>query len=311
MKITCLMENTVGNELCRAEHGLSLYVERKNDRILIDTGASGLFAENANKLGVDLTKIEIMFLSHGHYDHGGGILEFHSINPRAKIIMQKRAFGDYWHISKGVEKYIGLNPQIKELENIVLLEGDYVYDKELGKIGTETEENDNKESGLKAEENSKKKTDSINGIEVYTLKNKEQNALRCWPDGNLVLKEKMGDEYVQDNFEHEQYIVLNEKGKSILISGCAHNGILNILEEYRNRYCKYPDVVISGFHMRKKNGYDEADFEVIKETAEVLKKTGILCYTGHCTGQEPFKIMKEIMGEQLQYMRCGDSVEIW
>ena len=58
MKITCIMENTIGNELCRVEHGLSLHVEMEGSRILVDTGASGLFIENANRLGVDLTKVD-------------------------------------------------------------------------------------------------------------------------------------------------------------------------------------------------------------------------------------------------------------
>jgi len=96
----------------------------------------------------------------------------------------------------------------------------------------------------------------------------------------------------------------------MITSGCAHNGILNILEEYQRKYGNNPDVIISGFHMRKKNGYSECDYEVIKETAKILKSTGILCYTGHCTGEEPYQLMKQVMGEQLQYVHCGDSIII-
>ena len=60
--------------------------------------------------------------------------------------------------------------------------------------------------------------------------------------------------------------------------------------------------------MRKKNGYSECDYEVIKETAKILKSTGILCYTGHCTGEEPFMWLKEIMGEQVVYAHCGMEI---
>lgn len=290
MKITCLMENTVGNELCQSEHGLSLYVETKDKTILIDTGASGLFVENAKNLGVNLSKVETVFLSHGHYDHGGGILEFHKINPTAEIVMQKSALGDYWHKSDTVEKYIGLNPVIKELENLTLAEGSFIYYSKDMKSGLESEMQE--------------------AIHVFTLDGAKQTDLKCWPEGNLVLKEKIGGEYVQDRFVHEQYIVVQEQGKSVLISGCAHNGILNILEEYQRKYGNNPDVIISGFHMRKKNGYSECDYEVIKETAKILKSTGILCYTGHCTGEEPYQLMKQVMGEQLQYVHCGDSIII-
>ena len=290
MKIVCLMENTVGNQQCQCEHGLSLYIETENKTMLADTGASGLFLENAQKLGVDVTKVETVFLSHGHYDHGGGILEFHKRNPKAKIVMQKTALGDYWHKSDTVEKYIGLDSKIKELESLVLLQGDCVWD--------EIVNSHNAENG-KSEK-----------IFLFTLNAQKQEELRCWPNGNLVLKERKENEFIQDSFCHEQYLVLEEKGKRVLISGCAHNGILNIVEEYYRRYHSYPDVIISGFHMRKKNGYTDHDFKVIKETAKELKKTGILCYTGHCTGEEPYVLMKEIMGEQLKYLHCGDSLEI-
>lgn len=288
MKITCLMENTIGNVNCQSEHGLSLLVETKNRTILVDTGASGLFIENANKLDVNLRKVETVFLSHGHYDHGGGILEFCKVNPKAKIVMQKSALGDYWHKSEQVEKYIGLDSAIKELDNLILAEGDFEYCKD----------------GLKYN----LKLEKPEGMYVFTLDKGSNNELKCWPEGNLVLKEKVGTEYVQDGFNHEQYIVVKENGKSVLISGCAHNGILNILDEYQRKFGGNPDMIISGFHMRKKNGYSEADFEVIRETAKILKDMGIVCYTGHCTGEEPYQMMKVLMGEQLQYVHCGDVI---
>ena len=297
------MENTIGNEICQSEHGLSLYIEMEQQNILIDTGASELFLENAKKLGVDLTKVNTVFLSHGHYDHGGGILAFHRINPKAKIVMQKEALGDYWHKSESVERYIGLDFSIKEIKNMILLDGECLYNEkaEMFCLNMEAQER---------EQESEPGNQSCDNIRIFTLKSKNQEELKCWPKGNLVLKEKMEDQYIQDRFEHEQYIVLKEYEKRILISGCAHNGILNILEEYNRKYGNYPDVVISGFHMRKKNGYSEKDFEVVEETAKVLKEIGILCYTGHCTGEEPFELMKKIMEDKLQYVRCGDVLDI-
>lgn len=286
MKIVCLMENTVENKKCKSEHGLSLYIEMEKNTILVDTGASGLFLENAENLDIDLKKVETVFLSHGHYDHGGGILDFHKINSTAEVVMQKSALGDYWHKSERVEKYIGLDCEIKKLENLILLDGNYKYYK-------------------------KNRNCNTNNIEIFILGTTSKEELKCWPKGNLVLKERKDNQYIQDSFIHEQYLVLEENEKSVLISGCAHNGILNILEEYHNRYETYPDVVVSGFHMRKKEGYTEEDLEVIRETARRLKEIGILCYTGHCTGEEPYKLMKEIMEEKLEYLHCGDKIEIY
>lgn len=307
MKIVCLMENTVGNESCKSEHGLSLYIEMEKNTILVDTGASGLFLENAENLDIDLKKVETVFLSHGHYDHGGGILDFHKVNPTAEIVMQKSALGDYWHKSESVEKYIGLDYKIKEMENLILLDGNYKYYKK--------NRNCNTNSRLSYENQEEKGKDYISNkkdnIEIFILRITSKEELKCWPKGNLVLKERKDNQYIQDSFIHEQYLILEENEKSVLISGCAHNGILNILEEYHNRYEAYPDVVVSGFHMRKKEGYTEEDYEVIRETARRLKETGTLCYTGHCTGEEPYKLMKEIMEEKLEYLHCGDKIEIY
>ena len=131
---------------------------------------------------------------------------------------------------------------------------------------------------------------------------------RLWPSGNRELICKKEGKVVQDDFSHEQYLVIQCEEKSILISGCAHNGMLNILKKYENITGGVPDYVISGFHMVKKHGYKEEDFEVIIQTAEELKKLPTKFYTGHCTGEIPYNIMKEIMGDQIQYIHCGEPV---
>ena len=115
--------------------------------------------------------------------------------------------------------------------------------------------------------------------------------------------------FVQDEFEHEQYLVVEDEGKTILLSGCAHNGILNILETFQVLYQKEPDIVISGFHMKKKT-YTKEDKEIFKETAKELKKTKSIYYTGHCTGEYAYQIMKEIMGDQLHYVHSGEEIYI-
>ena len=94
----------------------------------------------------------------------------------------------------------------------------------------------------------------------------------------------------------------------MLLSGCAHNGILNILDHYRALYGDMPDLVISGFHMMKKAAYEKAEITLIREIAEELGSMGILFYTGHCTGLPAFEMMEEIMGETLHYVHSGDRI---
>lgn len=271
MKIVNLIEDTKGEKELHHEHGLSFYIETEKHKILMDTGASEAFIENATTLGIDLTQVDIVVLSHGHYDHAGGILAFAKINPNATIYMQKAAGRDYYNLRDNMEKYIGIDKRILDLPQVHFLKGDYRIDEEIC---------------------------------VFT------NILgrKYWPQSNLLLKEKVEKGFIQDIFSHEQCLVVSQKHENVLLSGCAHNGILNILEAYKERFEGTPDKVISGFHMMKRGAYTAEEIEVIEDTAKELKKLHTKFYTGHCTGEVAFDMMKEIMGNQLTFVRCGDEV---
>lgn len=271
MKIINLMEDTKGVEGCVYEHGLSFYIETDLHKILVDTGAGADFLKNASLLGIDLQKVDTVILSHGHYDHSGGILSFARMNPDAKIYMQTSAGEDYYHPSKKEDRYIGIDKKIPELPQCVKIQGELKIDEELFLFS------------------------DIRGR-------------RFWPQSNLQLKRKEGKTYIQDDFSHEQCLVLTHKGRKILLSGCAHNGILNILDRYQECVQGIPDMVISGFHMMKKTSYSEEEILNIQNTAKELKKTNTIFYTGHCTGHTAFEIMHEIMGEQIREFHCGETL---
>ncbi len=272
MRIVNLIENTPGTEGCLYEHGLCFYIETKKHKLLVDTGASAAFIENARTLGIDLSKVDIVVLSHGHYDHSGGILPFIVLNPNATIYMQRKATGDFYHKNDDVEKYIGIDKEICSLPQVVWVDGNLQIDEELTIFGNVT-------------------------------------GRRLWPQGNLELKELVDGAFVQDDFSHEQYLVINDEDKKILISGCAHNGVLNILEKYYELYRAYPDAMISGFHMQKKTDYTEEDIAVMEKTAKELCKMDTIFYTGHCTGEFPFEVMQKILGKQLIYVHSGDEIK--
>lgn len=272
MKITNLIENIQGEQDVLFEHGLSYYIETEKHKLLVDCGQTEAFMENAKRLHVDLQSVDTVILSHGHYDHSGGILSFAEINFEVPIYMQQTAILPYYHKTEEEERYIGIDPNIKELSQVKLVDGDLEIDEELV---------------------------LFSGVKGRTL----------WPKGNLELKKKTGGEFIQDVFDHEQYLVIEEGNKRVLFSGCAHNGILNILAHYYQLYDSYPDAVVSGFHMKKKE-YTAEDDALITETAEKLAKLPIKFYTGHCTGEYAFDIMKKIMGDQLIYIHSGDSLII-
>lgn len=263
MKIAILMEDTCGNPVCEYEHGLSVYVETAGHKVLVDAGASGKALANAERLGVDLSEVDTVILSHGHYDHSGGLPAFRRINRKAVIFMQQAALGDFYH----GERYIGIDKGIADLPGIQLLNGDFRLDGEISVF-----------TGIKGR--------------------------RCWPESNLALSEEAEGQRRQDEFCHEQCLVLQGE-KNLLVSGCAHNGILNILDRYEEIYGSCPDAVISGFHMMKKTEYSGQETAVICRTAEELKKTKAVFYTGHCTGQKAIELMQPIMGKQLVPIHCG------
>ena len=97
MKIVNLIEDTKGVNGCHHEHGLSFYIETENHKLLLDTGATDAFLDNAIVLGIDLKKVDTVIISHGHYDHTGGLLAFTAINPSAKIYIQKAACGEFYN----------------------------------------------------------------------------------------------------------------------------------------------------------------------------------------------------------------------
>ena len=133
---------------------------------------------------------------------------------------------------------------------------------------------------------------------------------KLWPKGNEILKKKCGSEFVQDDFCHEQYLVITEGEERVLLSGCAHNGILNILEKFEEHFGGLPTHVISGFHMMKKEDFDKEDIEIIQNTAKELYSMDTMFYTGHCTGTVGTALLKDLMGAHLEVLTTGITFEI-
>lgn len=361
MKIVNLMENTPGVDGCLYEHGLSFYIETGHHKLLMDTGASEAILVNARKLGIDLKAIDTVVLSHGHYDHSGGILAFVRENPHARIYMRRSAAMDYYHVDPDSCRYIGIDKRILELPGLVPVDGDLRIDEELylftnirrpgavvdgdamgqeqqGKKAQGQDVQGEKAQGQNVQGEKAQGQDmqegKAQGQNVQGGKNQGQNVQGGKaqgqdgqgqdPQGGRLraadlperlraragkgLMRRVGEEFVEDIFDHEQCLVVTGEDGQILLSGCAHNGILNILDRYHEIFHGYPDRVISGFHLARKAAYSQEDLLGIQEIARRLLKTGALYDTGHCTGMEAFAVMKEIMGDRLEYIHSGEQV---
>lgn len=205
IQITALVENTSADPRLGVEHGLSLYIETGAHHILFDMGQTALYAANARALGVDLAGVDLAVLSHGHYDHGGGLAHFLAANPGAPVYLSRYAFEPHYH---GSTKNIGLEPALAQ--NLRLR-----FTGETTPLG--------------------------DGLTLYAC-----NARPRRHDlGSFGLTTVRDGAFVAEDFRHEQYLLIEQAGKRVLISGCFHKGILDLVEWFR------PDVLVGGFHFSK------------------------------------------------------------
>ena len=273
MKLTVIVDNETAGS-CGAEHGLSLYLEACGQKLLFDTGQSGLFERNAEKLGISLDAVDICVLSHGHYDHGGGLPRFLEINTRAGVYMRKEAFGSYFaERGAGGTEYIGIDESLKCSGRITAVE----EDREIAQ-------------GLFL----------FSGVRGERLRSRSNDVLLSCREG--VLR--------HDSFLHEQNLLITEGGKRILVTGCAHRGIANILERAVELAGGPMDAVVGGFHLSNIAAGSCEPEETIDGIAAYLLAFPTKYYTCHCTGRTAYEMLKERMGESIRYIAAGESLEI-
>lgn len=273
MMIKALVENTSLSKDFGCEHGLSLYIETGNRKILFDVGASELFLENAKKLGVDVSDVDYLVISHGHDDHGGGLKAFFRENTKAEVFLHPLAFEKYFsQRSNGTLEPIGLKAELKENRKILLTSMRFFIDK---------------------------------GIQVFSNIPQRQPL----PISNNGLLVEQSGNMVEDDFAHEQNLIIEEDGTSLLVTGCAHNGIVNILDRFQALKGRMPDYVIGGFHLSSRSAGNENP-ETIEKIGNVLLDTKAKYYTCHCTGMEPYRQLKSVMGDQIDYLSAGAELTI-
>lgn len=272
MIIRTLVENTTSDHRLSCEHGISLYIEYDDHRVLFDVGAGSLFAENALKMGIDIASIDFLVISHGHSDHGGGLNTFLELNHTAKVYIHKSAFEPHFSLKLGELVDIGLDPALKNHRQIILTD-DYVRIDEHAFIFS-----------------------GVSGNRFFPSMNK-----------NLY---KGYERPIQDDFDHEQNLIIEDSGTRLLSIGCAHHGIINILDYVRQTYQIVPTDVIGGFHMSSRSEIQGEKPEIVRSVARELRLNKTTYYTGHCTGKDAYQMMKKILGKQLQKFTTGKSIRM-
>lgn len=264
MRITMLVENNAKSEL-KPKHGLSLYIETENHKILFDLGPDNTVFENAEKRNIDLSDVDTVIISHGHCDHGGALKRFLDINFKADIYIQEKVFEPHYSKVLLFKKAIGIDNGLKEHRQIKLLNGDYRIDDELS---------------------------------LFTVNRTD----RFYSPANDALYDENG----KDSFLHEQNLLISEN-KRVLITGCSHSGIVNIMDRAKEYH---PHICIGGFHLFNPVTRKTVPETLLNDIAEELQKYDAMdFYTCHCTGMNAFQHLSHKM-QRLHYMACGDTLEI-
>ncbi len=261
LKITTLIENeedNQGNLTC--EHGLSLYIEFQGKRILFDTGQTVAFLDNANKMGIDVTAVDYCIVSHGHYDHSGGMERLGEglSNPLPLYVGKDFFVNKYKKLDTGMYKYNG-NPFTKKQ----LLQ----YPFELTEVEADV---------TYLEDN------------VILFRNFASQTTYELPNQRFV----RGEEYVCDSFVDEVALGLLTSKGLVVVVGCSHVGVVNILKTIQERINVPIYGVLGGTHLV------EADVVRLRETASALREMGIQqIAVSHCTGEDGKAYMKAQFGE--------------
>jgi 7,8-dihydropterin-6-yl-methyl-4-(beta-D-ribofuranosyl)aminobenzene 5'-phosphate synthase len=273
MVITTLIENLVYGKGMVSENGLSFFLDTGRCKILIDTGQTGNFVLNAQNLGIDLSETDFLVLTHGHYDHTGGIEDFLDKNDRAKIVSKPDTFSPKFKS----KNYIGFPQSINipkerviHLENFMELT-DCVF------VGTTIKS-------------------------FYDIDNHK--------DGFKVMQEK---DYIPDNFDDELFICIKRNEKISIISSCSHNGITNIIETAKQHFKLPVSTVVGGFHTKNasrfhtKNASPDAVGHIIKYFNENDVENIGIC---HCTGIENYPLIKTGCTGNVFYNYTGSRIQI-
>ncbi len=277
LQITTLIENMPDDgEVLACEHGLSLYIEFAGKKILFDTGQTGEFLANAEKLGKDVTKVDFFVVSHGHYDHSGGVDrlmealkdemcqevcgECKSLQVIPMYVGQEFFHKKYKHLSDGSYRFNGNSFTEEDLpgENVTLhkVAADVTY---LDK-------------------------------NIMLFKNFQRVTDFEKPNPKFVV-EKDALPYEQDDFRDELALVLRTSKGLVVVVGCSHVGIVNILKTIAERTGEQIYSVIGGTHLV------EADEERLTKTIEALRHMGLSqIAVSHCTGEAGMECVEQAFG---------------
>lgn len=277
MKLTILIDNYVDSQKLKAEHGLVILIEVDGEKTLFDCGQSDLVLNNAKVLGIDLNGITKIVLSHGHYDHTGGLMPVlkylsREIDIYAHPLIFDGKFSKYKDFNGfSTNRYIGI-PERAE-----------IYEKKGAKFLLSR--------------------DPIQISDYIYLSGQINNGNKEELEDTFFIKEN--NNFIKDTIHDDISIFINLPELLVIVTGCAHSGILNILGKSKDLKLNNKNLaIIGGLHLSKK------DNACIDNIISELKKYNIkLLAPMHCTGFSAFGMLKNSFGSKCVIGSVGKVLE--
>ncbi|MDD2234670.1 MAG: MBL fold metallo-hydrolase [Desulfitobacteriaceae bacterium] len=271
LKINILVENRTQRKNIIAEHGLSILVENNGFKVLFDVGQSNVFSLNAKTDRIDLSEIDALVISHGHFDHAGGVPEFCRLNKKAPIYVHPDAFckryigrhgrpasgciGVPWSCEDSIRNRMIFVREPTKIHSNIILSGEVLKDPAKKKVST----------GL--------------------------------------IKKKAEGNYEKDPVLDEQFMLVQGKKGIYLFSSCSHPGIINCLS-YAKKLASESQIygVIGGLHLERYND------EQLRNLATDFKSAGVKKIIPlHCTKIKASYLFKDYLGSNCILLNSGDE----
>jgi 7,8-dihydropterin-6-yl-methyl-4-(beta-D-ribofuranosyl)aminobenzene 5'-phosphate synthase len=277
LRLTVLVENTVDRPTLSSEHGLSFWIDLGTRRLLFDTGQTGIVIANARELGIDLTTVDAIALSHGHYDHSGGLTE---VLP---MMIHRREVMVYLHPDARIRRFHHgeAHPRAIGLPDSA--------DRALQALGARV------------------RVVTTGPIELWpgvyltgTIPRRhrqedEDEGFRLDPEGTWP-----------DPIYDDQALVLMTPTGAIVLLGCAHAGLINTLDHVRHLTGGQPfRLVMGGMHLRA------ASKERLAWTVAALRRCAIAeVRPGHCTGAKAINVLQQAFPQQCRPCPAGTVLQM-
>ena len=272
-RLTILCENRVTNRKLIAEQGLSIFVETPKGNLLFDTGQTDAFIHNAENLGIDLNSIKMVVLSHGHYDHTGGLPFLLKKRGKTEVVCHPALVHKKYRVYPAGRLEIGVPWE----KNALVKEGAHFHfythpHQILPDVWISGE---------------------IPRITPYEVIDE-------------AYQQKVLESYIHDEIHDEQFLALNTIRGVVVILGCGHAGPINSLKHaMRITQNNHVYAVVGGMHL---DSASEERINLIVENLEIINPDFIVPL--HCTGFAAIHRMFTVFKDRVKLLNVGDVFEL-